>query len=58
MLVAIPCGLDQDDVTNQTKSLDESFLKYLQYKSAAGICNIPGPNTNTVSMSIQLKYSV
>ena len=54
MLVAIPCGFNQDDVTNQAKTLDESFLKYLENKSVAGICNIPGPNTTTAAYVVHL----
>jgi len=54
MLLAIPCGLDHAEVMAQTRSLDVAFLQYLQQKQAAGIANIAGPNSNTVSWHKQL----
>lgn len=49
LLLALPCGRDQDDVLNQTQALKAAFINYLQTKLAAGIINIPNPGSNQVS---------
>lgn len=49
LLLALPCGRDQDDVLNQTQALKAAFITYLQTKLAAGIINIPNPGSNQVS---------
>ncbi|KFV11251.1 Msx2-interacting protein, partial [Tauraco erythrolophus] len=36
LLLALPCGRDQEDVVNQTESLKAAFISYLQGKKAAG----------------------
>ncbi|CAG06859.1 unnamed protein product [Tetraodon nigroviridis] len=46
LLLALPCGRDQDDVLNQTQALKAAFINYLQTKLAAGIINIPNPGSN------------
>ncbi|KAK1801820.1 hypothetical protein P4O66_022458, partial [Electrophorus voltai] len=46
LLLALPCGLDQDDVLNQTHALKTGFITYLQAKQAAGIINVPNPGSN------------
>lgn len=48
LLLALPCGRDQDDVINQTQALKAAFINYLQAKLAAGIINIPNPGSNQV----------
>lgn len=48
LLLALPCGRDQDDVLNQTQALKAAFINYLQSKLAAGIINIPNPGSNQV----------
>ena len=48
LLLALPCGRDQDDVLNQTQALKAAFINYLQTKLAAGIINIPNPGSNQV----------
>lgn len=48
LLLALPCGRDQDDVLNQTQALKAAFINYLQAKLAAGIINIPNPGSNQV----------
>lgn len=48
LLLALPCGRDQDDVINQTQALKAAFISYLQKKLAAGIINIPNPGSNQV----------
>uniref|UniRef100_A0A4W4G1G8 SPOC domain-containing protein n=1 Tax=Electrophorus electricus TaxID=8005 RepID=A0A4W4G1G8_ELEEL len=50
LLLALPCGLDQDDVLNQTHALKTGFITYLQAKQAAGIINVPNPGSNQVSV--------
>lgn len=49
LLLALPCGRDQEDVVNQTESLKAAFISYLQAKQAAGIINVPNPGSNQVS---------
>ena len=51
LLLALPCGRDQDDVLNQTQALRTAFINYLQAKLAAGIINVPNPGSNQVSLS-------
>ncbi|NWI91607.1 MINT protein, partial [Pitta sordida] len=46
LLLALPCGRDQDDVVSQTESLKAAFISYLQAKQAAGIINVPNPGSN------------
>lgn len=48
LLLALPCGRDQDDVLKQTQALKNAFINYLQKKLAAGIINIPNPGSNQV----------
>ncbi|KFV50010.1 Msx2-interacting protein, partial [Tyto alba] len=36
LLLALPCGRDQEDVVNQTESLKAAFISYLQAKQTAG----------------------
>lgn len=48
LLLALPCGRDQEDVLNQTQALKAAFINYLQAKLAAGIINIPNPGSNQV----------
>lgn len=50
LLLALPCGRDQDDVLNQTQALKAAFINYLQTKLAAGIINIPNPGSNQVRL--------
>ena len=48
MLLALPCGRDHVDVMQQTKALSTGFIQYLQQKQAAGIVNVPDPDTKQV----------
>lgn len=48
LLLAMPCGVNQDDVLNQTQALKSAFINYLQAKLAAGIINVPNPGSNQV----------
>lgn len=50
LLLALPCGRDQEDVVSQTESLKAAFITYLQAKQAAGIINVPNPGSNQVSL--------
>lgn len=52
LLLALPCGRDQDDVLNQTQALRTAFINYLQAKLAAGIINVPNPGSNQVSLLV------
>ena len=48
LLLALPCGRDQEDVLSQTQALKTGFITYLQAKQAAGIINVPNPGSNQV----------
>ncbi|XP_062272579.1 msx2-interacting protein isoform X1 [Scomber scombrus] len=54
LLLALPCGRDQDDVVNQTAALKAAFINYLQTKLAAGIINIPNPGSNQPAYVLQI----
>ncbi|XP_059184213.1 msx2-interacting protein isoform X2 [Centropristis striata] len=54
LLLALPCGRDQDDVLNQTQALKAAFINYLQTKLAAGIINIPNPGSNQPPYVLQI----
>ena len=57
LLLALPCGRDQDDVLNQTQTLKAAFINYLQAKLAAGIINVPNPGSNQVCILMKLQVS-
>ncbi|XP_015258119.1 PREDICTED: msx2-interacting protein-like isoform X1 [Cyprinodon variegatus] len=54
LLLALPCGRDQEDVINQTQNLKAAFINYLQAKLAAGIINIPNPGSNQPAYVLQI----
>ncbi|KAM8868130.1 msx2-interacting protein isoform 1-T1 [Synchiropus picturatus] len=54
VLLALPCGRDQDDVVGQTQALKAAFINYLQAKLAAGIINIPTPGSNQPAYVLQI----
>ncbi|KAL7864871.1 hypothetical protein AOLI_G00162910 [Acnodon oligacanthus] len=54
LLLALPCGLDQEDVFNQTHALKTGFITYLQAKQAAGIINVPNPGSNQPAYVVQI----
>ncbi|KAM9445883.1 msx2-interacting protein [Clarias gariepinus] len=54
LLLALPCGLDQDDVLIQTHALKTCFITYLQAKQAAGIINVPNPGSNQPAYVVQI----
>ncbi|XP_076123974.1 msx2-interacting protein isoform X2 [Alosa pseudoharengus] len=54
LLLAMPCGRDQDDVRSQTQFLRTAFINYLQAKLAAGIINIPNPGSNQPAYVLQI----
>ncbi|KAM4702568.1 msx2-interacting protein [Rhinophrynus dorsalis] len=54
LLLALPCGRDQEDVVNQTESLKAAFITYLQAKQAAGIINVPNPGSNQPAYVLQI----
>ncbi|KAM6980752.1 msx2-interacting protein [Aplochiton taeniatus] len=54
LLLALPCGRDQEDVLNQTQALKSAFINYLQAKLAAGIINIPNPGSNQPAYVLQI----
>lgn len=52
LLLALPCGQDQEDVLSQTLLLKGGFITYLQKKQAAGIINVPNPGSNQVCCAL------
>ncbi|XP_004678587.1 PREDICTED: msx2-interacting protein [Condylura cristata] len=54
LLLALPCGRDQEDVVSQTESLKAAFITYLQTKQAAGIINVPNPGSNQPAYVLQI----
>lgn len=54
LLLAMPCGLNQEDVLNQTQALKSAFINYLQAKLAAGIINVPNPGSNQPAYVLQI----
>lgn len=46
MLLALPCGRDHSDVLQQSNNLTAGFITYLQSKQAAGIINLPAPDSD------------
>ncbi|XP_029911886.1 msx2-interacting protein [Myripristis murdjan] len=54
LLLALPCGRDQEDVLNQTQALKGGFITYLQTKQAAGIINVPNPGSNQPAYVVQI----
>ncbi|MBN3325981.1 MINT protein, partial [Atractosteus spatula] len=54
LLLAMPCGRDQEDMVNQTASLKSGFITYLQAKQAAGIINVPNPGSNQPAYVLQI----
>ncbi|XP_034392532.1 msx2-interacting protein isoform X1 [Cyclopterus lumpus] len=54
LLLALPCGRDQEDVLGQTQALKTGFITYLQAKQAAGIINVPNPGSNQPAYVVQI----
>ncbi|CAJ1055388.1 msx2-interacting protein [Xyrichtys novacula] len=54
LLLALPCGRDQEDVLGQTQALKSGFITYLQAKQAAGIINVPNPGSNQPAYVVQI----
>ncbi|XP_054464689.1 msx2-interacting protein isoform X2 [Anoplopoma fimbria] len=54
LLLALPCGRDQEDVLGQTEALKSGFITYLQAKQAAGIINVPNPGSNQPAYVVQI----
>uniref|UniRef100_A0A674NRQ4 Msx2-interacting protein n=1 Tax=Takifugu rubripes TaxID=31033 RepID=A0A674NRQ4_TAKRU len=54
LLLALPCGRDQEDVLGQTQALKSAFITYLQAKQAAGIINVPNPGSNQPAYVVQI----
>uniref|UniRef100_A0A8C7ID56 Msx2-interacting protein n=1 Tax=Oncorhynchus kisutch TaxID=8019 RepID=A0A8C7ID56_ONCKI len=54
LLLALPCGRDQEDVHSQTLLLKGGFITYLQKKQAAGIINVPNPGSNQPAYVVQI----
>nr|KAG5695327.1 hypothetical protein BaRGS_006551 [Batillaria attramentaria] len=45
LLLAVPCGHDHMDISEQTRNLTVGFIEYLRSKLAAGIVNVSHPGT-------------
>ncbi|KAK7884745.1 hypothetical protein WMY93_027868 [Mugilogobius chulae] len=54
LLLALPCGRDQEDVLGQTHALKTGFITYLQAKQAAGIINVANPGSNQPAFVVQI----
>uniref|UniRef100_A0A3P8Q671 Msx2-interacting protein n=1 Tax=Astatotilapia calliptera TaxID=8154 RepID=A0A3P8Q671_ASTCA len=54
LLLALPCGRDQEDVLGQTQALKSGFITYLQAKQAAGIINVPNPGSTQPAYVVQI----
>ncbi|XP_072521538.1 msx2-interacting protein isoform X2 [Salminus brasiliensis] len=54
LLLAMPCGRDQEDVVSQTQALKSAFINYLKAKLAAGIINVPNPGSNQPAYVLQI----
>uniref|UniRef100_A0AAV2LW81 SPOC domain-containing protein n=1 Tax=Knipowitschia caucasica TaxID=637954 RepID=A0AAV2LW81_KNICA len=54
LLLALPCGRDQEDVLSQTHALKTGFITYLQAKQAAGIINVANPGSNQPAFVVQI----
>ncbi|KAL2103584.1 hypothetical protein ACEWY4_000452 [Coilia grayii] len=54
LLLALPCGRDQEDVLAQTHALKGGFITYLQAKQAAGIINVPNPGSFQPAYVVQI----
>ncbi|XP_041952876.1 msx2-interacting protein [Alosa sapidissima] len=54
LLLALPCGRDQEDVLAQTHALKGGFITYLQAKQAAGIINVPNPGSYQPAYVVQI----
>lgn len=54
LLLALPCGRNQEDVLGQTQALKSGFITYLQAKQAAGIINVPNPGSNEPAYVVQI----
>ncbi|MCJ8744139.1 hypothetical protein PDJAM_G00115190 [Pangasius djambal] len=54
LLLAMPCGLNQEDVVTQTQVLKSAFINYLKAKLAAGIINVPNPGSNQPAYVLQI----
>lgn len=50
ILMALPCGKDQNDVVQQSSNLRNGFINYLLCKHAAGIVNAAPPGAQQVSL--------
>lgn len=47
ILIALPCGRDEQDVLDQSLNLSQSFINYLVLKKAAGIVNVAHQDLDT-----------
>jgi len=48
VLIAVPIGMTETDWTQQSCTLRNGFITYLQQKQAAGIINITAPGSTQV----------
>lgn len=48
MLIAVPIGMSEEEWTQQSCTLHNGFITYLQQKQAAGIINITAPGSTQV----------
>lgn len=48
MLIAVPIGMSEEEWNQQSCTLHNGFITYLQQKQAAGIINITAPGSTQV----------
>lgn len=48
VLIAVPIGMSEEEWTQQSCTLHNGFITYLQQKQAAGIINITAPGSTQV----------
>lgn len=54
VLLALPCGSDQDEILNQTSAMRAGLISYLKEKQAAGIINVGPPGCTDPSYVIHI----
>lgn len=54
ILMALPCGKDQEDLVLQSNNIQTDFITYLKSKNAAGIVNAVAPGTQQPAFVIHI----
>jgi hypothetical protein len=56
VLIAVPIGMSEEEWSQQSCTLHNGFITYLQQKQAAGIINITAPGSTQVFKLILRNY--